>query len=44
LTLVSEHGHVREVDLLALAPTGLFLVEIKNFRAFVRACSLPRRR
>ena len=25
-------GHIREVDLLVAAPTGLFLVEIKNFR------------
>jgi hypothetical protein len=27
-----EQGHVREVDLLVAAPTGLFLIEIKNFR------------
>ncbi|WP_300007723.1 BREX system serine/threonine kinase PglW [Pseudonocardia sp.] len=31
-TFVSDQGHIREVDLLVAAPTGLFLVEIKNFR------------
>lgn len=31
-TFISEQGHLREVDLLVAAPTGLFLVEIKNFR------------
>jgi serine/threonine protein kinase len=29
---ISDQGHVREVDLLVAAPTGLFLIEIKNFR------------
>ena len=31
-TFVSDQGHIREVDLLVVAPTGLFLIEIKNFR------------
>ena len=31
-TFISDQGHVREVDLLVAAPTGLYLVEIKNFR------------
>lgn len=31
-TFVSDHGHIREVDLLVVAPTGLFLIEIKNYR------------
>ncbi|MBA2323749.1 MAG: NERD domain-containing protein, partial [Pseudonocardiales bacterium] len=31
-TFVSDQGHIREVDLLVAAPTGLFLIEIKNFR------------
>ncbi|MGH3800084.1 MAG: BREX system serine/threonine kinase PglW, partial [Pseudonocardiaceae bacterium] len=31
-TFISDQGHVREVDLLVAAPTGLFLIEIKNFR------------
>ncbi|MDN5913801.1 MAG: BREX system serine/threonine kinase PglW [Pseudonocardia sp.] len=31
-TFLSDQGHVREVDLLVAAPTGLFLIEIKNFR------------
>jgi hypothetical protein len=31
-TFTSDRGHVREVDLLVAAPTGLYLVEIKNFR------------
>ncbi|MGH3910031.1 MAG: BREX system serine/threonine kinase PglW, partial [Pseudonocardiaceae bacterium] len=30
-TFISDQGHIREVDLLVAAPTGLFLVEIKNF-------------
>lgn len=35
-TFMSEHGHIREVDLLVAAPTGLFLIEIKNFRGRLR--------
>lgn len=31
-TFVSDQGHVREVDLLVAAPTGCYLVEIKNYR------------
>ncbi|WP_219414066.1 BREX system serine/threonine kinase PglW [Pseudonocardia nigra] len=31
-TFVSDQGHVREVDLLVAAPTGFYLIEIKNFR------------
>lgn len=31
-TFVSDQGHIREVDLLVAAPTGLYLIEIKNFR------------
>ena len=31
-TFVSDQGHVREVDLLVAAPTGFYLVEIKNYR------------
>ncbi|MGQ0480074.1 MAG: BREX system serine/threonine kinase PglW [Pseudonocardia sp.] len=31
-TFLSDQGHIREVDLLVAAPTGLFLIEIKNFR------------
>ena len=31
-TFLSDQGHVREVDLLVAAPTGLYLIEIKNFR------------
>ncbi|GEL17300.1 BREX system serine/threonine kinase PglW [Pseudonocardia asaccharolytica] len=31
-TFISDHGHIREVDLLVAAPTGLFLIEIKNYR------------
>lgn len=30
-TFTSDHGHVREVDLLVATPAGLFLVEIKNY-------------
>lgn len=35
-TFVSDQGHIREVDLLVAAPTGLFLIEIKNFRGRLR--------
>lgn len=31
-SFLSDQGHVREVDLLVAAPTGLFLIEIKNFQ------------
>lgn len=31
-TFVSNNGHVREVDLLVAAPSGLHLVEIKSFK------------
>lgn len=31
-TFMSDQGHIREVDLLVAAPTGLFLIEIKNYR------------
>lgn len=31
-TFVSDQGHVREVDLLVAAPTGFYLIEIKNYR------------
>jgi len=31
-TFLSDQGRVREVDLLVAGPTGLYLVEIKNFR------------
>ena len=31
-TFVSDQGHVREVNLLVAAPSGFYLVEIKNYR------------
>lgn len=35
-TFTSDQGHIREVDLLVAAPTGLFLIEIKNFHGRLR--------
>jgi len=34
-TFISDQGHVREVDLLVAVPTGLYLIEIKNFRGWL---------
>lgn len=31
-TFISQHGHIREVDLLVATPSGLHLVEIKNLQ------------
>ncbi|MDU0289073.1 BREX system serine/threonine kinase PglW [Saccharothrix longispora] len=31
-TFISQHGHIREVDLLVATPSGLHLVEIKSFK------------
>ncbi|MEU7481298.1 BREX system serine/threonine kinase PglW [Lentzea sp. NPDC042327] len=31
-TFISQHGHIREVDLLVATPSGLHLIEIKNLQ------------
>lgn len=36
-TFISASGHPREVDLLVAAPSGLFLLELKNIRGSVRS-------
>ncbi len=34
-TFTSNSGHVREVDLLVVTPTGVFLVELKDWHGSV---------
>lgn len=47
-TFLSDQGHIREIDLLVAAPTGLFLIEVKNFKGPLSNSGsmwqLPRRR